>query len=205
MKTFSRLLTIIIVTASLALFGGCGKKQVPPYVPVNNAGMAAGKNIQYPAPASSQETGPSVESLNNTGGANGNTLNQASTTAAENTKAYKELHGRSSAQLLPIYFDFDQAVVRSDQMTQLEQNADYLKKNPDVKVIVEGNCDERGTNEYNLALGERRALNGKKFLVELGVKQDRIRTISYGEERPLFTGHNEFAWSHNRRDDFVIE
>ncbi|VAW41920.1 Tol-Pal system peptidoglycan-associated lipoprotein PAL [hydrothermal vent metagenome] len=104
-----------------------------------------------------------------------------------------------------MYFDFDQAIVRSDQIPLLEQNADYLKQTPDVKVIVEGNCDERGTNEYNLALGERRALNGKKFLVELGVAPDRIRTISYGEERPLFTGHDEFAWSHNRRDDFVIE
>ncbi len=202
MKTLSRLLTIMIVTASLALFGGCGKTQIPPYVPVNNAGMAAGKNIKYPAPVSSQEAGPSVASLYNTGGANGN---QASTTAAENTKAYKELHGRSSAQLQPIYFDFDQAIVRSNQIPLLEQNADYLKQAPGVKVIVEGNCDERGTNDYNLALGERRALNGKKFLVELGVEQNRIRTISYGKERPLFTGHDEFAWSHNRRDDFVIE
>lgn len=205
MKTFSRLLIIMIVTASLALLGGCGKKQIPPYVPVNNAGMAAGKNIKYPTPTSSQQAGPSVESLDNTGGANGNSLDQASTTAAENTEAYKELHGRSSAQLQPIYFDFDQAIVRSDQIPMLEQNAAYLKQTPGVKVIVEGNCDERGTNEYNLALGERRALNGKKFLVELGVEQDRIRTISYGEERPLFTGHDEFAWSHNRRDDFVIE
>ncbi len=205
MKPPSRLLTIVIVAASLTLFGGCAKKQVPPYVPVNNAGMAAGKNIKYPAPASSQEAGPSVESLDNTGGANGNSLDQASTTAAENTQAYKELHGRSSVQLQPIYFDFDQAIVRSDQIPQLEQNADYLKQTTGVKVIVEGNCDERGTNEYNLALGERRALNGKKFLVELGVEPDRIRTISYGEERPLFTGHDEFAWSHNRRDDFVIE
>ncbi len=205
MKPPSRLLTIVIVAASLTLFSGCAKKQVPPYVPVNNAGMAAGKNIKYPAPASSQEAGPSVESLDNTGGANGNSLDQASTTAAENTQAYKELHGRSSVQLQPIYFDFDQAIVRSDQIPQLEQNADYLKQTTGVKVIVEGNCDERGTNEYNLALGERRALNGKKFLVELGVEPDRIRTISYGEERPLFTGHDEFAWSHNRRDDFVIE
>lgn len=205
MKTFSRLLIIMIVTASLALLGGCGKKQIPPYVSVNNAGMAAGKNIKYPTPPSSRQAGPSVESLDNTGGANGNSLDQASTTAAENTEAYKELHGRSSAQLQPIYFDFDQAIVRSDQIPTLEQNAAYLKQMPGVKVIVEGNCDERGTNEYNLALGERRALNGKKFLVELGVEQDRIRTISYGEERPLFTGHDEFAWSHNRRDDFVIE
>ncbi|RUM36570.1 MAG: peptidoglycan-associated lipoprotein Pal, partial [Desulfobulbus sp.] len=105
----------------------------------------------------------------------------------------------------PVYFDFDQASIRNDQIPRLEHNADYLKNNPSQKLIIEGNTDERGTNEYNLALGERRAINAKTYLVELGVDGSRIRTVSYGDERPLFTGHTEEDWAQNRRDDFVLE
>jgi peptidoglycan-associated lipoprotein len=84
------------------------------------------------------------------------------------------------------------------------QNADLLKQvgNP---VIIEGNCDDRGTKEYNLALGEKRAINARDYLVNLGIDPARIRTVSYGEERPLFVEQNEFAWSQNRRVDFVIK
>ncbi|HEB68714.1 MAG TPA: peptidoglycan-associated lipoprotein Pal [Desulfobulbus sp.] len=107
--------------------------------------------------------------------------------------------------MLPIYFDFDQAGIRDDQTSRLERNAEYLKANPSRNLVIEGNSDERGTNEYNLALGERRALNAKNYLIELGIEEYRIRTLSFGEERPLFTGQTEFDWSQNRRDDFVLE
>lgn len=119
--------------------------------------------------------------------------------------AYKKEHGRSSAQLRPVYFNFDQSEIRKDQIVSMEHNADYLKSNVASKVLIEGNCDELGTNEYNLALGERRAMTAKKYLIKLGVDNARIRTVSYGEERPLFTGSEESDYSYNRRDDFVLE
>jgi peptidoglycan-associated lipoprotein len=113
------------------------------------------------------------------------------------------LEGRSTGPMLPVYFDFDQSNIRADQKGRVENNAAYLKDNPQGRVVIEGNCDERGTNEYNMALGERRAISTKKYIVNLGVSADRVNTISYGEERPLNYGHDELAWSQNRRADFV--
>ncbi|MEN8134219.1 MAG: peptidoglycan-associated lipoprotein Pal [Thermodesulfobacteriota bacterium] len=112
--------------------------------------------------------------------------------------------GRTSAGLFPLYFDFDKSMIRSDQVERVEKNAEFLKNNPGVRVRIEGNCDERGTNEYNMALGQRRALSGQQYLVNLGVAGSRLDTISYGEERSLNFGHDELSWSQNRRDDFVI-
>lgn len=113
--------------------------------------------------------------------------------------------GRTSAPMLPVYFDFDESNIREDQVSRAIVNADFLKENPDVKVRIEGNCDPRGTNEYNMALGERRALSAKKYIQNLGVEADRMTTISFGEERILLHGHDELSWAQNRRDDFVIQ
>ena len=113
------------------------------------------------------------------------------------------LEGRSSKGLLPVYFDFDQSSIRDDQIERIEKNGDFIKNNPGTKIRIEGNCDERGTNEYNMALGERRAITAKKYLINLGVSSSSLETISYGEERPLNFGHSELSWSQNRRDDFV--
>ena len=104
-----------------------------------------------------------------------------------------------------IYFDFDKSFIRQEYRSILHEKAQSLKDNPNLHVRIEGNCDERGTNEYNLALGERRAMSAKNFLVSLGISPDRIKTISYGEERPFSLGHDEDSWSQNRRDDFVVE
>ena len=104
----------------------------------------------------------------------------------------------------PVYFDFDKSFIRPEYRPTLTEKAEFLKDNPNVHIRIEGNCDERGTNEYNLALGERRAESAKGFLASLGISPDRIETISYGEERPLAVGQNEDSWSQNRRDDFVI-
>jgi peptidoglycan-associated lipoprotein len=103
-----------------------------------------------------------------------------------------------------IYFDFDKSFIKPEYRPVLEEKAEYLRDYGNTRIRIEGNCDERGTNEYNLALGERRANSAKNFLVSLGISPDRIETISYGEERPLFLEHNEAAWSQNRRDDFVV-
>ena len=103
-----------------------------------------------------------------------------------------------------VYFDFDKSVLKPEAQTLLKKKADWLKANANTKLLVEGNCDERGTAEYNLALGERRAESAKKFLVDLGIDAKRISTISYGEERPLDPRHTQDAWSKNRNAGFVI-
>ncbi len=103
-----------------------------------------------------------------------------------------------------IYFDFDKADLKPKARMVLRKKAAWLRQHPDFSVRIEGNCDERGTNEYNLALGQRRADAAKKFLVTLGVSPDRIITVSYGEERPVDPRHNEEAWAKNRRDEFRL-
>ena len=114
------------------------------------------------------------------------------------------MEGRTSGPMLPVYFDFDASMVRDDQVERIETNADFIKKNPGVMIRIEGNCDPRGTKEYNLALGERRALSAQKYLVNLGVDASRMNTVSWGEEKLLLYGHDELSWAQNRRDDFVI-
>jgi peptidoglycan-associated lipoprotein len=109
-----------------------------------------------------------------------------------------------SKLLKDIHFDFDRYEVRPEDAQILKENAALLKKYPNVKIQIEGHCDERGTVEYNLALGERRANNTKNYLVSLGVSSDRISPISYGKERPLDPGHNEEAWAKNRRAHTII-
>jgi peptidoglycan-associated lipoprotein len=101
-----------------------------------------------------------------------------------------------------IYFEFDQATLSDTAKDTLVRNAEWLRANPNARVQVEGNADERGTNEYNLALGERRAAAVKTYLTSLGIEGTRLVTISYGEERPADSGHGEDAWSRNRRVDF---
>jgi peptidoglycan-associated lipoprotein len=103
-----------------------------------------------------------------------------------------------------INFDYDKFSLRPEAREILKQHADYLAKNKDVNVSIEGHCDERGTSEYNLALGERRAKEAMKYLKELGISVKRMKTVSYGKEKPLDPGHNEEAWAKNRRDHFVV-
>jgi peptidoglycan-associated lipoprotein len=106
--------------------------------------------------------------------------------------------------LRTIFFDFDKYNLKPDATAALNQNLAWLRANPDFEVRIEGHCDERGTDEYNLALGDRRSTSAKSFLVERGIPASRLRTISYGEERPIDPRHNEQAWGKNRRADFVI-
>jgi peptidoglycan-associated lipoprotein len=103
-----------------------------------------------------------------------------------------------------IYFDFDKSDIKAEAKPVLEKKAEFLRANPSFKVRIEGNCDERGTKEYNMALGDRRAKAAMKYLNALGISADRISTISYGEERPVCTEANEACWSKNRRDDFRL-
>jgi len=103
-----------------------------------------------------------------------------------------------------IFFDFDKYDLRTDARGTLDRKAAFLNQNSSVRSQIEGHCDERGTNEYNLALGERRANAARRYLTTAGISDARLSTISYGEERPLDPGHNEAAWARNRRAHFVV-
>jgi len=121
-------------------------------------------------------------------------------------KKYPGIEGEvlESKMLKDITFDFDKYDIRPQDASILKENATLLMKYPNMKIQIEGHCDERGTIEYNLALGERRANSCKNYLISLGVLRDRISTISYGKERPLDPGHNEEAWAKNRRAHIVV-
>lgn len=107
------------------------------------------------------------------------------------------------AQVKAVYFDYDKAELRPDQRGVLENNGRFFLAHPGIKIRIDGNCDERGSAQYNLGLGERRAITLRDFLVSMGVAADRLNTISYGKEKPVCTESNEDCWQRNRRGDFV--
>ena len=130
------------------------------------------------------------------------------TPAANATKAPQEvrIQPASAPSLEPVYFDTDQAVLRADARASLEARAEAIRQHPELGVItIQGHCDERGSDEYNLALGERRAAAVKRYLVDLGVPASRLETVTYGESRPAVPGHGETAWRYNRRSDLASE
>ncbi|MFA5073035.1 MAG: peptidoglycan-associated lipoprotein Pal [Nitrospirota bacterium] len=129
---------------------------------------------------------------------------QAGATTPE-TKERSGLADESTAGLQPIFFDFDKSFVSDDAKKVMKANAAWLKANPNSKLRIEGNCDERGTKEYNQALGQRRAASAKKYLSDLGVPATRISLISYGKEKPACTESTEACWQKNRRADFVAQ
>ncbi len=209
-KRLSRTLALSALSAlvgSFLLFGaGCSKKTV---LPPDGGGteMSGGTDINYPKAGGSgysEDSLPTEGTLDDQKSA-GQAAGGMMSDADQQSDEYKRIHGRCSENLSPIYFDFDQAGVRPNMTEVLAANAEYLKSVPGAMVTIEGNSDERGTNEYNLALGERRAINSRQYLINLGIAGDRMRTLSYGEERPLFLGQDEDAYSMNRRVDFVAQ
>ena len=121
-----------------------------------------------------------------------------------NKTAVKAEQQQLTSALEKIYFDFDSFALSNEARKSLADNTDYLRKRAVAKLRIEGNCDERGSAEYNIALGEKRAEAAKKYLVSMGIPADRLTTISYGKEKPADPGHDESAWAKNRRDDFTI-
>ena len=191
-KTFLMLL-ILAMACGLALsIGGCAKKKA-----MSDEEMGTAVEEKAPQPGE-----PGYEKIYEEGMAAKQESLDAQASSMD--KGQDILEGRTSGPLLPIYFDFDKSNIKQDQRARLEKNAEYLKQNKMAKVRIEGNCDERGTNEYNMALGERRAISAKKYLSNLGIHSDRLHTISYGEEKPLLHGHDELSWAQNRRGDFVL-
>ena len=130
---------------------------------------------------------------------------QEETTTAPPPPTQTDREPETRTSLTDAFFDFDEATLRTDAKTALENNAKWMERNGGVAVIVEGHCDERGSVEYNLALGERRARAAKEYLVSYGIAANRLTTISYGKERPFDPGHDENAWAQNRRAHFVAK
>ncbi len=186
-KTMMILITLAIVCSALFLMTSCATKQV------------VEEEIVTPPPS-----GPSEAELQ---AAREAEERSAQERMAQERRQKEEALVRQEMQDFEsdnIYFDFDKSELTAEAGTVLRKKAEYLKKNPNYAVRIAGNCDERGTNEYNLALGGRRAHAALDFLTTLGVAKDRISTISYGEERPLDSGSNEDAWAKNRNDQFVL-
>src|ERR1700719_4696320 len=135
------------------------------------------------------------------GSANASARVTVATAAAETAEpTMDELFRRN---VFDAYFDFNKADIRSDARDALGKTADFFRNYPQIRVTIEGHCDERGSTEYNLALGDRRASAVKQYLISLGISADRINTVSFGKEKPFCTEHNETCWQQNRRGHFV--
>lgn len=183
-------LAALSLTAFLA--GGCANKETvkseEPVVKAAPAPTPEPARVEAPAPAKPAKT-------------------EQATPAAEPIKQAEAQPVTAPAPetaFEAIYFDFDKSDLRQDARDVLSKNADILKGKPSLKIQIAGNCDERGSAEYNLALGERRAKSALQYLITLGVPADRLAVISYGKEKPAVDGHDEAAWAKNRRDEFVI-
>ena len=178
----------MILCCGALMVGGCAKKEL---VKGEEAPAAAQKPAEQGTAA--QPSGKAVKEEK----VQEQAVKEAPTPAREEAAS-------AQGELATIYFDFDAFVLTAPARSTLTKNAEALKKDGSMKVRIEGNCDERGSDEYNLALGEKRAKAAMNYLVTLGIPADRLSIISYGKEKPVDPGHDEAAWAKNRRDDFVI-
>ena len=197
MLTRLRLLsTLGVLVASLALLGCPKRPEVIQAAPAPAGPAAAAAPAPTPAPAPP----PVAEAPVTPPPAPAETPVQPAPAAPTPSPAAVP----EPSPLKDAFFDFDKSTIRDDQKAALNEDVAWLKANGQVKLTIEGHCDERGTAEYNLALGERRAKAVKDYLVAAGIPADRIATISYGKERPFVLGHDESAWKWNRRGHIVI-
>jgi len=183
----------VVLIFGLTIFTGCAEKKS---VVTNSAAQE-----QEVAPAQKAAQTTDTSKLSDTINPNDST-NQNDTIRGKS--ASLETTAIPETSVRDINFDFDSSIIRPDAREILIVNADFLLKNRISSIVIEGHCDERGTAEYNMALGQRRAQETKKYLVNLGIKESTITTISYGEERPLDPGNTEEAWAKNRRAHFLI-
>jgi peptidoglycan-associated lipoprotein len=182
MPLTARWVPLVAATALLVACGGKPKPEEPAPAPVSEAAPPPEPQPTEaaPPPAPAQPT------------------EDPGAMAAKNTATALEQLGSV------IHFDFDRSDIRPDDQPNLERKAAILRTNAGIKLRISGHADERGSDEYNLALGNRRALSAKQSLVNQGVEADRIETVSFGEERPVDPGHDESAWFQNRRDEFEV-
>lgn len=199
MKKHLTLMVLLVFAFSLTIFSGCAEKKAV----VKDEAVQETKVAAAQAPTTDDEAARIAKE-------------QAEREAALRAQAEREAEAKRAAlakeaaaladlKIQNIYFDYDKSGIREDAREILKANAKIFTKKSAAEIVVEGHCDERGTAEYNIALGERRAQEAKQYLVNLGIDASRMETISYGEERPLDNRSTEEAWAQNRRVQFLLK
>jgi peptidoglycan-associated lipoprotein len=187
-KNLTWMAIFVLFTFGMTIFTGCAEKKSVVKSDTTQVQETAPTSI----PQSASETAKKASSAE-------------AAKIKESTVEQSSLMGATAkSPVSDINFDFDSSAIGPDARKILNANADFFSKNKVSAIVVEGHCDDRGTAEYNMALGQRRAQETKKYLVNLGINESKITTISYGDERPLDTGNNEEAWAKNRRAHFVV-
>jgi len=186
-------LASLALVAALALLAGCGGGKRPPVLATTPGGETASPaEGRDQAPAQPLDEGPDVRAMEGAGAAGADLSDWPATASGE------------GGPLADIRFEYDSAALTDEGRAALEKHALWLQGHREAKVTVEGHCDERGTVEYNLALGEQRARAARDYVASLGVAAERLRMVSYGKERPLDPGTGEEAWARNRRAHFAV-
>ncbi|GFO70221.1 peptidoglycan-associated lipoprotein [Geomonas limicola] len=187
---------VLLASGWLLMAGGCAKNQTVK----KDEGIAPATTAAAPAPTVATAQPQPVSKVQN------QPVQQP--VVAQEQPVAKQVQPDQATTLEKglnrIYFNFDSSNLSDQARTTLVGNAEVLKKIGSGKIRVEGNCDERGSDDYNLALGEKRAKEAVQYLSSLGIPAERLSTISYGKEKPVAQGHDEASWSKNRRDDFVV-
>jgi len=201
----SQVMVVSLLTLA-AVFAGCAKRPATSTAAQVPAPTAAALSV--PANPSPTTTPPATTATPTPGGGTETTQSPPSApgTAVQTPDQRPPIKDFVSIpELRDIFFDFDKYDIRPEDAKTLDANSGWMKSNPNHLILIEGHCDERGTNEYNLALGERRAKATMNYLVSQGVQASRITIISYGEERPVCMEHNEACWAKNRRSHFLVK
>ena len=193
MQAKYRVIGIIVCLTVIVGLAGCGRKVVSTQDTLSKA-----PDDQSAAAGSGADQGWREEDI-------AGQTTQDLGSADEFTTADGVLMNRQRFINADIFFEFDSSTISTEAEAILRAKAEWMQRNPSLAIVIEGHCDNRGTTEYNLALGERRAEGVKRFLIDLGVSETRIRTISFAEERPLDRGDGEEAWSKNRRAHFEFD
>lgn len=191
------LLNLFIVGVALSLTAvGC-KRGPKPLTPIPGSGGPIGQGGPAPMIDDANKLGNGGINDSNLGSTNGD-IPQAPRPSPDTIYTYEQFAAQT------VHFDFDSSVVKPGDVSKIQTVADYLKSHPANSVLIEGHCDERGTEEYNRALGERRALSVREAMVRMGSDANRVYTKSLGEDDPVDPAHNETAWAKNRRGVFVL-
>lgn len=185
-------LALLSLACATLVAGGCAKQELVKKDDQLAAAPAAAKPAkELPRPEQTVQQTPGTQQT---------AAQQAKVDAAKQTSGTEQ----NQSSLERIYFAFDSNALSDEARSTLKKSAELLKKNKALTVRIEGNCDERGSDEYNLALGEKRAIAARQYLMTLGTPADRLTVLSYGKEKPADPGHSEAAWAKNRRDEFVV-
>lgn len=187
----------MVVSCGALLAGGCAKKEVIK----TEEPMASSAAVSMPVKAKQQQERVEIKETPQPSVAE-EVLKESAAQKAALIKV--DQAGELKKGLEIAYFNFDSANLSEQARKSLVKNADLIKKTDNAKIRVEGNCDERGSDDYNLALGEKRAKEASQYLVNLGIPAERLTAISYGKEKPADADHDEASWAKNRRDDFVV-